>query len=188
MSGAGEKHDSRPAQESRALKVLLYTVFSASLFTLALALASPLRLVLVSSTGIQALELPRVYTLSETVIIACSSCAATASAMLLLILPGKPGASTGAPSSSTAQAPTKNIGELLESLDENEKRIVETLLRNGGSMYQSDLARELDMPKSTLSTILHRLEQKGVVLRVSRGFKNLVVLRNQAQPASNKED
>ena len=46
-------------------------------------------------------------------------------------------------------------------LSDLEKRILETLMKNGGVMYQSDMVRALGVPKSTLSVTLARLEARG---------------------------
>ena len=167
---------------ARVLRLLLYIIFSASLFALALLLASPPKLVVITtlSGGVHTIELPRLYTLSEAMLIVCLSCTATVSAVLILAFPS--GVETrGGTTALESQTQAIDINSMLRGLDENEKSIVEALLKNGGSMYQSDLARELNMPKSTLSTILRRLEQKKVIIRVNKGFKNLVILKHQPQ-------
>ncbi len=63
------------------------------------------------------------------------------------------------------------------SLEGLEKRIVEELIKAGGLMHQSDLLETLGVPKSTLSVSLAKLESKGVIIRVRRGFRNLILLK-----------
>ncbi len=44
-------------------------------------------------------------------------------------------------------------------------------------MYQSNIARALGIPKSTLSVTLAKLEARGMVERRREGMENIVILR-----------
>lgn len=49
---------------------------------------------------------------------------------------------------------------VISNLNELEKKIVDLLVKNGGAMYQSDIAKALGIPKSTLSITLAKLGVK----------------------------
>ncbi len=67
--------------------------------------------------------------------------------------------------------------KVLENLDEEEKRIMELVLANQGSIYQSDLLKETQHTKVKVTRILDKLEGKGLVERKRRGMTNIVILR-----------
>jgi len=62
-------------------------------------------------------------------------------------------------------------------LEGDEKHIVDLLKGHDGSMYQSDLLKELGFSKVKLTRVLDKLESKKVIDRKRRGMTNLVVLR-----------
>lgn len=63
------------------------------------------------------------------------------------------------------------------SFNDEEKKIYELLRSSQGSMYQSDLIREMGVTKVKISRLLDRLEGKGVIDRKRRGMTNIVVLK-----------
>lgn len=65
----------------------------------------------------------------------------------------------------------------ISNLEEDEKKIVEVIKENDGSVYQSDLIKELDISKVQLTRTLDKLENKKVIERKRRGMANLVVLK-----------
>ncbi len=76
----------------------------------------------------------------------------------------------------------KNLSEeekkkALEGLEEEEKRIMEIVLFNQGSVYQSDLLKETQLTKVKITRILDKLEGKRLVERKRRGMTNIVILR-----------
>jgi uncharacterized membrane protein len=50
------------------------------------------------------------------------------------------------------------------------------LLTSGGEMYQSDIVKNLGLPKSTVSTALNDLHAKKIILKVKKGRENLIRL------------
>lgn len=70
--------------------------------------------------------------------------------------------------------PSKKV---LSKLDETEKKIIELVSNNQGSMYQSDIMKELDLSKVKVTRILDKLESSGLVERKRRGMTNIVVMR-----------
>ncbi|WP_054857612.1 MarR family transcriptional regulator [Vulcanisaeta sp. JCM 16159] len=49
------------------------------------------------------------------------------------------------------------------NVNEDEVRVLSYLLNRGGDAYQAEIARELGLPKSTVSRIIRRLHDKGLV-------------------------
>ncbi|MBS3142613.1 MarR family transcriptional regulator [Candidatus Woesearchaeota archaeon] len=62
-------------------------------------------------------------------------------------------------------------------LSEEEKKILELLEQNEGSMYQSDIIRDTQHSKVYVTRLLDRLEGKHVIERKRRGMTNIVVLK-----------
>ncbi len=66
---------------------------------------------------------------------------------------------------------------VLKSLKENERKIVEILLKHG-EMTQAELAARTGIPKSTLSRTLQDLEKRGIIIRYENGMSKIVKLSN----------
>ncbi len=62
-------------------------------------------------------------------------------------------------------------------LDESEKRVVDLLQSHDGSMYQSDLMRELGLSKVQMTRLLDKLEAKKAIDRKRRGMTNIIILK-----------
>lgn len=67
----------------------------------------------------------------------------------------------------------KKLNDLLG----DEKKIMEVLLREEGSVYQSDLIKETKLTKVKVSRVLDKLEGKGLIERKRRGMTNVIVLK-----------
>lgn len=57
-----------------------------------------------------------------------------------------------------------------------EDRIVVLLKENGGSLFQSDIVKKLDLPKSTVSSALNGLHTKNTIQKIKKGRENLIRL------------
>jgi hypothetical protein len=57
-----------------------------------------------------------------------------------------------------------------------EERIVQLLRANGGKQFQSEIVKVLGMPKSTVSSTLNDLHQRGIIQKVRKGRENLIHL------------
>jgi len=66
----------------------------------------------------------------------------------------------------------------LEHLDDEERQVMNILLREDGSIYQSDLVKETGLSKVKVSRLLDKIEGKGLIERKRRGMTNIVVLRH----------
>jgi uncharacterized membrane protein len=57
-----------------------------------------------------------------------------------------------------------------------EDRIVKLLKESGGSLYQSEIGRRLDLPKSTVSSALNGLQDKNTIQKIKKGRENMIRL------------
>jgi uncharacterized membrane protein len=57
-----------------------------------------------------------------------------------------------------------------------EERIVQLLKASGGEQYQSEIVKNLGLPKSTVSATLNDLHRRGVIQKVKKGRENLIRL------------
>ena len=62
-------------------------------------------------------------------------------------------------------------------LSEEEKKMLELLEQNEGSMYQSDIIKHTEHSKVYVTRLLDRLEGKHIIERKRRGMTNIVVLK-----------
>jgi uncharacterized membrane protein len=57
-----------------------------------------------------------------------------------------------------------------------EDRILQLLKTRGGEQYQSEIVRNLGLPKSTVSATLNDLHKRGLIQKIKRGRENLIRL------------
>lgn len=62
-----------------------------------------------------------------------------------------------------------------------EDRIVALLNEGGGALYQSDITRKLDLPKSTVSSALNVLHEKKIIQKIKKGRENLIRLAEKSE-------
>jgi len=62
-----------------------------------------------------------------------------------------------------------------------EERIIAILLAAGGEQYQSEIVKALGIPKSTVSSSLNTLHQRGLIQKVKKGRENLIRLVRDRQ-------
>ena len=67
--------------------------------------------------------------------------------------------------------------KILTSLSEEERAIVEALRRRGGKAYQYEIARDVNLPKTTLWRHVRRLSQMGVIELEKHGKQNYLKLK-----------
>jgi uncharacterized membrane protein len=70
--------------------------------------------------------------------------------------------------------PETNIEILETEMMDLEDRILKLLKENGGALYQSELGRQLDLPKSTVSSALNQLHDKNLIRKIKKGRENLI--------------
>ncbi len=74
--------------------------------------------------------------------------------------------------------PKKFDKKSLESLDNEEKDIMNLLLENNSSMYQRDIIEKTNINKVKITRILDSLESQGFIERKRRGMTNIVMIKN----------
>jgi uncharacterized membrane protein len=62
-----------------------------------------------------------------------------------------------------------------------EERIISLLEAGGGEQYQSAIVRALGVPRSTVSSALNSLHQRGLIQKVRKGRENLIRLVRDPQ-------
>jgi len=73
--------------------------------------------------------------------------------------------------------PKKFSKESLKTLDSEEKKIMNLLMKNKGSLYQSKIVEETGMNKVKITRILDSLEARNLIERKRRGMTNVVILK-----------
>ena len=57
-----------------------------------------------------------------------------------------------------------------------EERVIQLLKTSGGEQYQSEIVKNLGLPKSTVSATLNDLHKRGIIQKVKKGRENLIRL------------
>jgi uncharacterized membrane protein len=57
-----------------------------------------------------------------------------------------------------------------------EEKIVQMLKTTGGEQYQSEIVKNLGLPKSTVSATLNDLHRRGIIQKIKKGRENLIRL------------
>jgi uncharacterized membrane protein len=66
----------------------------------------------------------------------------------------------------------------LKNLDKEELAVMNTILQNKGSVFQSELVNKTGLNKVKITRILDSLEGQGLIERKRRGMTNIVILKN----------
>ncbi|MGV8171209.1 MAG: helix-turn-helix transcriptional regulator [Candidatus Woesearchaeota archaeon] len=69
--------------------------------------------------------------------------------------------------------------DVLETLDKDARIVLEKVIANNGSIFQSQLVEDLGLSKVKTTRILDRLEGKGMIERKRRGMTNVVLLKHE---------
>jgi len=72
------------------------------------------------------------------------------------------------------KSPFSNI----KDLSKEERIILEKIIEEKGTIFQSELAEKIKMTKVKVTRILDKLEGKGLVERKRRGMSNVVILKH----------
>jgi uncharacterized membrane protein len=65
----------------------------------------------------------------------------------------------------------------LDHLDDEERGMMNIILREDGSVFQSSIVKETKLSKVKVTRILDRLEGKSLIERKRRGMSNVVILK-----------
>lgn len=72
----------------------------------------------------------------------------------------------------------QNYAKILESLDDDGKKIFGLILDSQGSIFQSELVSKTNLSKVKITRILDRLEGKDLIERKRRGMTNVIILKH----------
>jgi len=72
--------------------------------------------------------------------------------------------------------PPQNIEITEVEMVDVEERIKKLLKEGGGELYQSEIGRQLALPKSSVSSALNQLHEKKLILKIKKGRENLIRL------------
>lgn len=70
------------------------------------------------------------------------------------------------------------IKQAQSKLNEEEKNVLNTVLNNQGSIFQSELVEKTNINKVKVTRILDRLEGLNLIERKRRGMTNIVILKH----------
>jgi uncharacterized membrane protein len=71
---------------------------------------------------------------------------------------------------------TPEMQKVIETLNENERQIVEVLIKHKGRLTQAKIRYETGIPKSSLTGIIYSLERKKIVNKIKYGRTNVIEL------------
>lgn len=57
-----------------------------------------------------------------------------------------------------------------------EEKVIQLLKASGGEQYQSEIVKNLGLPKSTVSATLNDLHKRGIIQKIKKGRENLIRL------------
>ena len=76
----------------------------------------------------------------------------------------------------SSESPGQNIPIPEIEMMDVEDRIMKILKESGGALYQSEIGRQLDLPKSTVSSALNELHGRNLIQKIRKGRENLIRL------------
>ncbi|MDO8622941.1 MAG: MarR family transcriptional regulator [archaeon] len=66
----------------------------------------------------------------------------------------------------------------LEGLENDERKVIDLLLAENGTMFQASLMEKMEIGKVGMTRLLDKLEAKQLIERKRRGMNNVVVLKD----------
>ena len=72
----------------------------------------------------------------------------------------------------------ENYEKVLKTLNEDQRKVLEKIIEEEGTIFQSDLVEKTKLSKVKVSRILDKLEGKGIVERKRHGMSNVVILKH----------
>ncbi|MBT3582285.1 MarR family transcriptional regulator [Candidatus Woesearchaeota archaeon] len=74
--------------------------------------------------------------------------------------------------------PKKKKIVIPENLNEEERKVIDELVKQDGMIFQSELVEKLEISKVKVTRLLDKLEGRGLIERRRRGMTNAVILKN----------
>ena len=75
--------------------------------------------------------------------------------------------------------PKKKKIVIPENLNEEERKVVDELVKQNGMIFQSELVEKLELSKVKVTRLLDKLEGRGLIERRRRGMTNAVILKHK---------
>ncbi len=76
------------------------------------------------------------------------------------------------------RAPKEITGKITETeMIDLEEKIIRLLKDNGEPLYQSEIVKRLDLPKSTVSSALNEMNNKNLIIKIKKGRENIIRLK-----------
>ena len=72
----------------------------------------------------------------------------------------------------------KDYSEILKDLDEDQRKVLQAIIDEDGTIFQSSLVEKTELSKVRMTRILDRLEGKNLIERKRRGMTNVVILKH----------
>ncbi len=77
------------------------------------------------------------------------------------------------------KARKEHYAKLIKTLGADEKAVLQPVIDNEGTLFQSELVEKTGYTKVKITRILDRLEGKGIVERRRRGMTNVIIFKAQ---------
>lgn len=68
--------------------------------------------------------------------------------------------------------------DVINSLSQTQKKILNTLAESGGNLYQSEIQKKSNIAKATLSRNLNQLTEREIISKEGRGNNNKIILND----------
>ncbi|MFW6282786.1 MAG: helix-turn-helix transcriptional regulator [Minisyncoccales bacterium] len=72
----------------------------------------------------------------------------------------------------------KNVNQFLNLLEEEDKKVLDMIIKEKGKINQSDLTKKLNFDKVKISRIISKMEKKGILKKEKKGMTNKIILDN----------
>jgi uncharacterized membrane protein len=133
--------------------------------------------VIIEGQHVEIKHIPNIYSMSDVIIIGASCFMLGASIVYLIFSRG----TIAVPREIkvvNSSASIEHWKEVLKEIkNEDEHRIYQLIMEDGGSILQSKLVQVTGFPKGKVSIILDKLEARGLLERKRHGMSNMVVLK-----------
>lgn len=129
--------------------------------------------VIIEGNTIELTEIPSIYN-SFDMVVTGISCFVLGSSLIYLLLVGK-NKVVGKDEPSLMRSDWNKILDRLSNPDE--RKIIQLIIDEGGTIFQSQLIEKSGYSKSKVSLVLDRLEARRILERRRHGMSNVVVLK-----------
>jgi uncharacterized membrane protein len=154
-------------------KILAIFGLLASSFSVFIRVMTPTTVqIIIEGNIVQLNEIPHIYN-SWDMAVTSVSCFVLGSSLIYLLLIGK-----NEHIQNRGLSIRETWNNLLENLsNDDEKELVQLIIAEGGTIFQSQLVEKSGYSKSKVSLVLDRLEARNILERRRRGMSNVIILK-----------